>query len=72
MSTYSPQSGHNDHQNNLTIKMENMIDKTGNKNEDENDAENEDENGHEALDKNENSQEDLEEVPTNNNETDPT
>ena len=52
--------------------MENMIDKTGNKNEDENDAENEDENGHEAPDTSENEQGDLEEAPTNNNKTDPT
>ena len=71
-STHSPQSGHNDPQNDPDIKMENRIDKTGNKNEDENDAENEDENGHEAPDTSENEQEDLEEAPTNNNKTDPT
>ena len=45
-STHSPQSGHNDPQNDPTIKMENTIDETGNKNEagneDENDAGNED------------------------------
>ena len=51
--------------------MKNTIDKTGNKNEDENDAEKEEGNGHEAPDKNENEHEDLEEAPTNNNETDP-
>ena len=51
--------------------MENTIYETGNKNEDENNAENEDENGHEAPDKNENEQEDLEEAPMNNNETNP-
>ena len=71
-STHSPQSGHNDPQNDPNIKMENTIGETGNGNEDENDAENEDENGHEDPDKEKNEQEDLEEVPTNNNnKTDP-
>ena len=42
MSTHSPQSGKNDPKNYPTIKTENTIDETGNKNEDENDAENED------------------------------
>ena len=54
---HSPQSGHNDPQNDPTIKTENMIDETGNKNdaenEDGNDAENEDENGHEEPDEDE-------------------
>ena len=56
-SMHSPQSGHNDPQNDPTIKTENMIDETVNKNEaeneDGNDAENEDENGHEEPDEDE-------------------
>ena len=39
VSTHSPKSGQNDPQNDPTIKMENMIDETGNEIEDENDAE---------------------------------
>ena len=57
-SMHSPKSGHNDPQNDPTIKMENTIDEIGNKNEaeneDENDAENEDKNGYEEPDKDEN------------------
>ena len=53
-STRSPQSRHNDPQNNPTIKMENKIDETWNKNEDNNNAENEDKNGHEDPDKDKN------------------
>ena len=60
--THSPQSEHNEPQNDPTIKMENTIDKTGNENgaenEDKNDAENEDKNGHKDPDKDENKQED--------------
>ena len=74
--TQSPQSGHNDPQNDPTIKTENTIDVTGNGNEAENEdgdgAENEDENEQEDPDKDKNEQEDLEKAPTNNNnEMDP-
>ena len=48
MNTHSPQNGHNDPQNDPTIKTENKIDVTGNENEaedeDGNDAGNEAEN----------------------------
>ena len=59
-STHSPQRGHNDPQNDPTIKMENTIDEIGNKNEAENedeiDAKNEDKNGHEDPNKDKNEQ----------------
>ena len=50
---HSPQNGHNDHQNDPSIKTENTIDVTGNENEaedeEENEAENEEKNEHEDL-----------------------
>ena len=62
--THSPQNGHNDPQNDPTIKTENTIYVTGN----ENEAEDEDKNEAENEDKNEH--EDLEEAPTNNDSAD--
>ena len=65
--THSPHNRYNNPQKDPAIKMENKIEKTGNKNEDENGAENEDENEREAPNKNKNELGDLEEAQMNNN-----